>query len=116
MNRKLGAVAGAALAALSVVTISTEASARPRGVGPGIVGGLIAGAVIGTMARAAAGPYGYGYGYYAPPPAYYAPSYGYAPGPAYGEPYYGGCQWVQRGHYEEFEGVKRYKADPPVCR
>jgi hypothetical protein len=52
-------------------------------VGPAIIGGLAAGAIIGS---AHARPY-YGYGYYQPAPAYYGygPAYSgyYAPGPYY---------------------------------
>jgi hypothetical protein len=46
-----------------------------------VIGGLAAGAIIGSAA--ANGPYYGGYGY----PGYYA----YAPGPVY----YGGCYWTR---------------------
>lgn len=76
----------ASAAALGLATVAAPAPAEARwgGWGPGLAGGLIAGAVIGGLASSAYayGPYGY-YGGYAP--AYYDPSY-YGYGPAY----YGG--------------------------
>jgi hypothetical protein len=63
----------------------TTADARRGWWGPGIIGGIAAGAIVGA---AFARPYGY-YGYYAPAPVYYdyyAPAYSdgyYAPAPYY---------------------------------
>ena len=81
------AVAGT-IAAATVANLST-ADARRGWWGPAVIGGIAAGAIIGS---AFARPnYGYGYGYHAPAPVYYdyytpAPAYYgyYAPGPYYG--------------------------------
>ncbi len=74
------------------------------GYGPGIVGGLIAGALITGIASSVYGYPGYGYwdGYY---PGYYGGYYpryygGYYPG------YYGG--YVYRRHYYAPYGYRRY--------
>ena len=136
MNRKFAAVAAAGLLGLSAFAVPTEASARCRGcaVGAGVFGGLVAGAIIGSIARAATAPpayyapgYGHGYGHgYAPGYAYqpapaYAPTYAYRRAPVYAPAYedetaaYGGgygCQWVDRGRWEEHEGVKRFQSAP----
>jgi len=68
-----------------------------QGWGPGIAGGIIAGALIGGLASSTYG-YGPGYGYYGP--GYYggeAPVYygGYGPTyyGGYGHPYYGGYRY-----------------------
>ena len=109
MKKAITGLAAAALLA-GAVSIPSQAEAHWRhrswGWGPGIIGGLAAGALIGS---ALAGPryyapyYGYGYRpYYRPRYAYYGPRpyygqrsyYGYAPGFAYvGGPYayYRGC-------------------------
>jgi hypothetical protein len=99
----------AVLALLTAATIGVAALVAPspaqawRGGwswGPGLAGGLIAGAVIGGIASSAYayGPYGYyggpGYGYYGGyAPAYYggyAPAYyNYSYAPAYYGGYYG---------------------------
>ena len=87
----------AAIIAATVTAIPTPSEAHWRGrgwgIGAGILGGLAAGAFIGSA-------WGYpGYGYYRPGPYYgyryryrygYAPAYyGYGPGYyAYGGPYY----------------------------
>ncbi|HEY1152290.1 MAG TPA: hypothetical protein VGE73_00465 [Pseudolabrys sp.] len=62
-------IAVAATAAVLLAAVSTSADARCRGcaVGAGVIGGLAAGAIIGS-AIANSGP-----AYPAPPPAYYAP-------------------------------------------
>jgi len=79
---------------MSAVAAPTPAEARWRGGfgwGPGIAGGLVAGAVIGGLASSAYGwgP-GYGYpGYYGYAPAYYG-GYDYGPYPwgGYSTTYY----------------------------
>ncbi|MFA6265779.1 MAG: hypothetical protein WC670_08715 [Pseudolabrys sp.] len=75
MNYKVIALAAAAL---SVAALPNTAEARCHGCGvaAGVVGGLAAGAIIGS---AIAGPR-----YYDAPPAYYAP-----------QPYYGGPAYVE---------------------
>lgn len=78
MKKSILAVAAVAVVAVVTVAAPTQAEAR-RGnaVAAGVIGGLAAGAIIGS---AAAAPYGYYPGYvgypapvYAPGPAYYGP-------------------------------------------
>src|SRR5437879_8058042 len=82
MRKALLALATAATVGATAIAAPAPAEAGGfRGFGPGLAGGLIAGAVIGGIASSAYA-YGPGYGYYgAPAPAYYG---GYAPA------YYGG--------------------------
>jgi hypothetical protein len=97
MKKAAVVLSAAAVIAMTTVTIPTPVEARGgRGWGPGIAGGLIAGALIGGLASSAYG-YGPGYGYYGPGYGYYggeAPVYygGYGPTyyGGYGHPYYGG--------------------------
>ena len=83
----------AAMAALSLGAVAAPSSAeahwRGGGFGPGLAGGLIAGAVIGGIASSAYayGP-GYGYGY---------PGYGYYA--SYAPAYYGGYDLYPWGGY-----------------
>jgi hypothetical protein len=83
MRTTLTAVAAAATIAGAAIATPTTADARNGWWAPAIIGGLAAGAIIGS---AYARPY-YGYGYYQPAPAYYGygPAYSgyYAPGPYY---------------------------------
>lgn len=65
---------------LSSVAATSPAEAQWRGWGPGIAGGLVAGAVIGGLASSA---YGWGPGYYGYGPGYYGADY-------YGAGYYAG--------------------------
>jgi hypothetical protein len=81
MRKTLTALTAAATLAIAAVATTTTADARFGGWrGPGIIGGLAAGAIIGG---ALAAPYyygGYGPGYYGG----YGPGYyGYGPGPSY---------------------------------
>jgi hypothetical protein len=82
MRTTLTAVAAAATIAVATIAAPTTADARRGWWAPAIIGGLAAGAIIGS---AYARPYYGGYGYYQPAPVYngYAPAYyGYsAPGP-----------------------------------
>ena len=115
----------ATVGALALGTIATTTPAQARwhggwGWGPGIAGGLLAGAVIGGIASSAYGwgPYGY-YGGYAPAyyggyygPYAYAPTYSYAPvygyryrrvfRPAYA--YYGGPYRHHRVYHRVHQG------------
>ena len=94
--RKLALVfATAATLAVTAVATLSPAHARYYGYGPGIFGGLVAGALIAGIASSA---YGYGPGYYGGYPAYYGgyyPAYyggyypGYYGGYVYRRPYYG---------------------------
>ena len=83
MHKTLTALAVAATMIVAAVAVPDTADARWRGrhgggVAAGIIGGLAAGAIIGSMANQ--GYYGDGY--------YYAPGYAYGPG-YYGPDYYG---------------------------
>ncbi len=77
----------AAAATLAVVAVATPQPAEARGgaLAAGIIGGLAAGAIIGSAA-ASGGYYGPGY-YYDPGPVYYGP------GPAYYGP---DCFWTRQ--------------------
>jgi len=111
MLKTLTGVALAGVLAVGAVTASPQkAEARCYGcaVGAGVVGGLAAGAIIGS---ALAYPrYGYGYG------GYYGggPAYGYAPAYYGGGGYYGRrCWWTrQRVAGPNGYGVRRVR----VCR
>jgi hypothetical protein len=79
-NVVLASVAAATIGITAMVVPSPAQAWRGGGWGPGLAGGLIAGAVIGGIASSAYA-YGPGYGYYGGPGGYYG---GYAPA------YYGG--------------------------
>src|SRR4051794_32194994 len=111
--------APAAMLGLTAVAAPAPAEAR-RGFGPGLAGGLIAGALIGGLASSAYA-YGPGYGYYGGPYGYYGGSgyyddyapayYGYAPSyyaPAY--PAYYGYRYrrVVRPAYAYYGGPRYY--------
>lgn len=82
----------ASVAALAIGTVASPAPAEARGgFGPGLAGGLIAGALISGIASNA---YGYGYG----------PRYGYGYSPGYG--YYGG------GYAPVYYGSMYYEGAP----
>ena len=104
--KKLALIAATA-GSLAVSAVAAPAEAR-GGFGPGLAGGLIAGAVIGGIASNAYG-YGPGYGYYGG----YGPRYygGYAPvyyGGGYA-PYYGyGYPRVYRPAYAYYGGPRYY--------
>jgi len=59
---------------LAAIATTGPAEAWRGGFGPGLAGGLIAGAVIGGLASSAYA-WGPGYGYYSYGPAYYGPGY-----------------------------------------
>ena len=108
MLKTLTGVALAGVLAVGAVTASSQqAEARCYGcaVGAGVVGGLAAGAIIGS---ALAYPR-YGYGYYGGPADGYAPAYygGYYGGPAY----YGPRCWTRRV-VNAYGNVRRVR----VCR
>ena len=79
-SKTLTALAAAATIGIAAVAAPQSADAHWRGggaVAAGVIGGLAAGAIIGSAAGY--GPYyGYGPGYYGPSPAYY-----------------GGCYWTR---------------------
>ena len=79
MNKALTALAVAATMTFAAVAAPDTAEARDRGgrIAAGIIGGLAAGAIIGSMVNQN-GYYG-GPGYYEP--GYYGPGYYYGPAP-----------------------------------
>jgi hypothetical protein len=109
MTKTLTAVAAAAALAAAAVSAPSPAEARNGRIVAGILGGLAAGAFIGS---AFARPHYYGYyggPYYGGP--YYGGPY-YAAGPYYGGPYYGGpyavgpypyaCHWRRERVWDGF--------------
>jgi hypothetical protein len=96
MKKAVFALATAATLGVTALTLP-PAHAWRGGWGPGLAGGLIAGAVIGGIASSAYA-YGPGYGYYG------GPGYGYYGGPRYGHyrgyaPVYGGYVPAYYGGY-----------------
>jgi hypothetical protein len=98
MKKAVFALAAAASLGVASLVTPSPAQAWRGGWGPGLAGGLIAGAVIGGIASNAYA-YGPGYGYYGGGPGYgydggYAPAYygGYPAdyGYGYAPAYYGG--------------------------
>jgi hypothetical protein len=75
MTKTLTTIAAATALGLAAVAAPQQAEARGGAVAAGIIGGLAAGAIIGSAAA---------YG------SYYGPAY-YAPGPYYGP----GCYWTR---------------------
>ena len=113
MKKAAVVLSAAAVIAMTTISIPTAAEARGGwGWGPGIAGGLIAGALIGGLASNAYG-YGPGYGY---APGYYdgyAPAYygGYAPAyyGGYAPAYYGyRYRRVYRPAYAYYGGPRYY--------
>jgi hypothetical protein len=90
MKKAFLVLAAAGLLVAATVAVPGTANAQ-RGLVPGIIGGLFAGAIIGG-AIASSPPPGY---YYGPGPYYYGPP----PGPGCywgrGEPYWDGYRWVR---------------------
>ncbi len=77
MKKTLTVLVAAATIAIAAVASPPQAEARGGRIAAGVLGGLAAGAIIGSAG------YGYGPGYYGYGPAYYGPG-----------PYaYGGCGW-----------------------
>jgi len=106
---RLAAVLAAGLA-ISMLLAPSGAEARNGRVAAGVIGGLAAGAIIGSALGGGYygwGPYPY-YGYYGPGPFYPAPVFG-APYPYYG---YGGC-YLQRRVY--WDGWRWRRGRVRVC-
>src|SRR5450631_2493601 len=79
MKKAAVVLSAAAIMAMTAVSVPTPVEARGGwGWGPGIAGGLIAGALIGGLASNAYG-YGPGYGYYGGPGLGYGYCGGYRP-------------------------------------
>ena len=120
MHKSLIALTGAASIGLASLAAPSPANAWCVGcaVGAGLLGGVIAGAAVGT-AIANSPPPGYYYpppppGYYPPPPgayyppppgAYYPPPPGPAPAPAYAQ-LAPGCHWAKRKVWVEGAGYQ----------
>jgi hypothetical protein len=84
MHKTLTALAVVATIVVGAVTIPQEAEARGGALAAGIIGGVAAGAIIGSAANN--GYYGPGYGY--------GPGYAYGPQPVYyGYRHYRHCWW-----------------------
>jgi hypothetical protein len=93
MNQALKPIAIATM--IAAVTAPHQAAARDGRIAAGIIGGVAAGAIIGSIIANRGYYYGPGY-YYAPVPyyGYYSGPYEYDPGPYdYGPAYYGGTHY-----------------------
>ncbi len=97
MQKTLATVLAAATIAGTLAVTATDASAQRRWFGPAIVGGIIGGAVIGSIL--ASRPRGY---------VVYE---------GYGQPVYGpGCYWASQPVYDRFGRVVGYTGQPvQVC-
>ncbi len=108
MHKSVIGLAAAAGIALSALAVPAPANAGCFGcaVGAGVIGGVAAGAIIGS-AIANSPPPPPAYYPPPPPPGYYAPPAAYAPppGPAYAElgP---GCYWGKRRVWVEGVGYR----------
>ena len=88
MYKMLSALAVTATITIAAVAIPQQAEARGGALAAGIIGGVAAGAIIGSAANN--GYYGPGYDY----GAGYGPGYGYGPQPVYyGYRHYRHCWW-----------------------
>jgi len=114
MHKSLIGLAAAAGIGLASVAAPAPANAGCFGcaVGAGVIGGLAAGAIIGSaIANNPPPPYGYYEpppGYYPPPPGAYGPppgAYGPPPGPGYAQ-LAPGCYWGQRKVWVEGVGYR----------
>jgi hypothetical protein len=106
----LAAAAGIGLASLAAPA-PANAGCWGCGVGVGVLGGVAAGAIIGSAIANSPPP-----GYYPPPPGYYPPppgaygppppaAYGPPPGPGYAQ-LAPGCYWAQRRVWVEGVGYR----------
>ena len=122
MHKSLVAVVGAAGVAMTALVVPAPASAGCLGcaIGAGVVGGVAAGAIIGSAIANSPPPPPPGYyppppGYYPPPPGAYGPppppgAYGPPPPGAYPPPAYAqlapGCHWGRRKVWIEGYGYE----------
>ena len=105
MHKSLIGLVAAAGIGLASVAAPAPANAGCWGcaVGAGVIGGLAAGAIIGSAVANNPPP-----PYYGPPPGYYPPppaAYGPPPGPGYAE-LAPGCYWGQRKVWVEGVGYR----------
>ena len=104
-------IAFAAASALGLATLAGPSTANAGcygcGVGVGVLGGVAAGAIIGSaIANNPPPPPAYYPPPYPPPPAaYYPPPPGYAPGPGYAQ-LAPGCYWGKRKVWIEGYGYQ----------
>ena len=113
MHKSLIALVGAAGIGFAAMAVPSTANAGCFGcaVGAGVLGGLFAGAVVGTAIANSPPPPPPGYyppppGYYAPPPgAYYPPPPGAPPPAAYAQ-LAPGCHWGKRRVWVEGVGYQ----------
>jgi hypothetical protein len=101
MHKSIIALVGAASVGLAALTMPAPANAGCLGcaVGAGIIGGVAAGAIIGSAIASSPPP---------PPPGYYPPppaAYGPPPGPGYAQ-LAPGCYWGQRRVWVEGVGYR----------
>ena len=107
MHKSLIGLAAAAALAIASVAVPSNAKAGCYGcaVGAGIIGGVAAGAIIGSAIANSPPPPP---GYYPPPPGYYPPpppGAAYPPPPAYAQ-LAPGCHWGQRRVWVEGYGYQ----------
>jgi hypothetical protein len=116
MKKTLSALAAAATVATAIAVMPTPADAGCRGcaVGAGVLGGFVAGAIVGNaIANSAPAP-----AYVAPAPAYVvAPPPGYVAYSAYGAPLPGPrCYWTRQPVYDMYGNVIGWRGRPiAVC-
>jgi hypothetical protein len=99
MKKTLSGLAAAALIAGTLAATATDANAQwRRGWGPGIVAGIIGGAIITGAIIASRPP-------------------GYVVYPGYAQPVYGpGCYWASQPVYDRYGNVVGYSGQPvQVC-
>ena len=114
MHKSLIGLATAAGIGLASLAAPAPANAGCYGcaVGAGILGGVAAGAIIGSAIANTPPPPAY----YPPPPGYYPPppgAYGPPPGPGYAQ-LAPGCRWAQRRVW--VEGVGYQMRTIQVCQ
>jgi hypothetical protein len=107
MKKTLTAAMAAAAMAVSIAALPTTADARCYGcgVGAGLLGGFVAGAIVGSAIANSQ-------------PAYVvAPAPGYVAYGAYGAPLPGpGCYWTRRPVYDAYGNVIGWRGRPvAVC-
>ncbi len=110
MIRALAMLAMAGVIALAAASVPQPARAGSNGaaVAAGVIGGLAAGAIIGSAAANSAPPGAY-------PPNYYSPSYY---GPSYGAPphmYSDDCHYERARYWDQYAGIWRLGPPQLVC-